>query len=196
MGLRISLGVCLAVSLGAANGAAAEAMSFEDPQWSFSVFAGQMANDGWETIVLDPTEIEWLDSNLAAAVIGRDWTLGNPRLRFGFEGQLVKHWGDQDHYEISVPLTVRYRALDPWIPLQGASFGLGLSWASEVPKIEVERKGESQQVLAHWYAEVEFGRPDWVVYPFLRLHHRSDGYVIADFDTGSNGVVFGLRYPF
>lgn len=192
-----SFGVSLvaAATVAAAN-VAAEGLTFEDPQTTLSVFAGQMTDDGWETIVLKPSETEWIDSYLAAAVIGRDWTVWNPRLRFGIEGQLVKHWGEQDHVEISVPLTIRYRALDPWIPVQGASFGLGLSYASEVPQVEVDRKGDSQKWLAHWYAELEFGKPDWTVYPFLRLHHRSDGYVIADFDTGSNGVVFGLRYPF
>lgn len=189
----LAAGVC-AVAL--AGPVAAKELAFSDPQMAFSGFAGQMTDDGWETIVLSPQDTEWLDSHLGALILSKDWAFGDPRLRVGFEGQVVKHWGDQDHMEFNVPATIRYRALDPVIPVQGASFGLGLSYATEVPQVEVDRKGDSQRLLAHWYAEVEFGKPDWAVYPFLRLHHRSDGYVIADFDTGSNAVVFGIRAPF
>ncbi len=176
--------------------AQADGRFFEDGQTALAAFAGQLTDDGWETIVLDTGNITWIDSYVAALIVSRDWTALNPRLRFGVEGQAVVHTGEQDHLEVNVPLYIRYRALDPWVPVQGAAFGLGLSYATDVPEVEVERKGESQRLLAHWFAEVEFGRPNWTVYPFLRLHHRSDGYVIADFDTGSNAVVVGLRYPF
>lgn len=190
--LKTLLTACLLL----ANTATAQGLSFSDPKSAVSLFGGQMTNDGWETIVLKPGQTEWIDSHLVGLVIERDWQIWNPRLRFGVEASLVKHWGAQDHLELNVPLYIRYRALDPWIPIQGASFGLGLSYASEVPQVEVDRKGESQELLAHWYAELELGKPNWAVYPFIRLHHRSDGYVLADFDTGSNAVVFGLRYPF
>ncbi len=196
---RVRSGLAILATLLSAQAAAAQDADqpfFSDPRNSFSVFGGQMTNDGWETIVIRSGDTEWLDSNLAGAVIARDWTAFNPRLRFGIEGTVVKHWGQQDHVEFDVPLYVRYRALNPPVPVQGVAFGLGLSYAMEVPQVEVDRKGQSQKLIAHWFAELEFGKPDWVVYPFLRLHHRSDGYVLADFDTGSNAVVIGLRYPF
>lgn len=166
-------------------------------QTSLSVFAGHMTNDGWETVVLRPSQIDWVDDRVLGLAVARDWAIQGTNLRFGVEGSLVKHTGPiQDHVEVNAPLTLRYRAPDPVIPVQGAAFGLGLSYAGDRPQVEVARKGDSQKLLAHWFAEVELGTPDWAVAPFVRLHHRSDGYIIAPFDTGSNAVVVGLRYRF
>lgn len=161
-----------------------------------SLFGGELTGDGWETIVHSPGETDYRSSWLAGVGVSHEWPIFDPRLSLGLEGQLVRHFGEQTHWEVNAPVVLRYRALAPALPLSGAAFGLGLSYASERPEIEADRKGQAQRMLAYWMAEIEFGKPGWAALPFIRLHHRSDGYFIADFDTGSNAVVFGLRHRF
>jgi len=54
-----------------------------------------------------------------------------------------------------------------------AALGLGLSYATEVPEVEVEIEGASHQWLVCWVAEITAGpvNAPWVL--ALRLHHRS-----------------------
>lgn len=174
----------------------ATAELWEDRQQAVSVFGGQMTWNDYGTIAYKPGDVEWADSHFAGVAYSRDWEGPIPQIRLGFEAQLVTHWGINDHVALNLPATIRYRALDPWIPVQGAAFGLGFSFASEPPQIEIERKGKSQEVLPYWFMEIEFGTPDWRAVPFVRIHHRSDGYIFADYDTGSNGVAAGVRVPF
>ncbi len=167
-------------------------------EWSSAVsgFAGRMTWGDYGTIAYSPQEIDWADSRFYGLAYSRDRATGWGGLRLGWEMQLVVHEGISDHVALNVPATVRYRVADPVVPFQGAAFGLGASFASETPRLEVERKGQSQRVLPYWFMELEFGKPSWRASPFLRIHHRSDGFVFAPFDTGSNAVAAGLRLSF
>ncbi|WP_138470959.1 hypothetical protein [Poseidonocella sp. HB161398] len=166
--------------------------------WSsaLSAFAGRMTWGDYGTIAYAPGSIDWAESRLYGLAYSRDRALGGHGVRIGWEAQLVAHEGVSNHVAVNLPATIRYRAADPVLPWQGAAFGLGASFASEAPELEKERKGQSQQVLPYWFMELEFGKPSWEVAPFLRIHHRSDGFIFAPFDTGSNAVVLGLRHAF
>ncbi|MGB0904096.1 MAG: hypothetical protein ACPGVJ_04285, partial [Mangrovicoccus sp.] len=91
----------------------ARALEFSQPQTSLGVFAGTFTNDGWETIILTPGEIEWINSNLYGVSLARDWQTSLKGLRFGIEAQLIQHNGQQDHTEVNLPLFLRYRADSP-----------------------------------------------------------------------------------
>ncbi|MEM1130730.1 MAG: hypothetical protein AAGH83_09435 [Pseudomonadota bacterium] len=181
--------ICLACGC-SATGALAE------PRDAVSIFAGQMTEDSWDDIFEEPGGIDWEQSWLGGMALSRDWPIYQTGLSFGVEGQALIHAGDQSHLEFNLPVVLRYRLPPNPVPVSGAAFGIGLSWASEVPEIEVERKGDSQRLLVYWMIELELGRSDWDLLPFLRVHHRSDGESVADFDTGSNAVLAGLRYRF
>lgn len=166
------------------------------PQDGVALLFGQMTQDSWDDIAQEPGGIDWEPSWLVGMALSRDWQIRESGFSYGLEVQALRHFGEQTLWEFSLPVVLRYRAASPPLPVSGAAFGLGLSWTSEVPQIEVERKGESQRLLAYWMAEVEFGNPSWDLLPFLRLHHRSDGGSVANFDTGSNAVMAGIRFLF
>ncbi|WP_172330472.1 hypothetical protein [Mangrovicoccus sp. HB161399] len=185
-----------AVALLAGCLAAAAPAGAEEWRSALSVFAGRMTWGDYGTIAYSPQDIDWAGSRLYGLAWSRDRPAGWGGLRVGWEAQLVAHEGVSNHVAVNLPATVRYRFADPVIPWQGAAFGLGVSIASEPPELEEERKGQSQQVLPYWLMELEFGRPSWRAAPFLRIHHRSDGFIFAPFDTGSNAVAVGLRVSF
>jgi hypothetical protein len=68
-----------------------------------------------------------------------------------------------------------------------------LSLASEPSQTEIARTGESTELLAHWFFELEFGRDETRYRPYLRLHHRSHAWETFDARTGSNAVLVGVR---
>ncbi|MEM8554078.1 MAG: hypothetical protein AAGF71_04540 [Pseudomonadota bacterium] len=188
------LGCALAVGLFAPSVHADESATGKDRK--LAVFAGQMTFDDYGTIAYDPGNIDWADSHLAGLAYSQKWRDISQRFTLGWEVQLIGHTGINDHVELNIPVWIRYNPIDPWFPFQSAGFGVGPSFASSPPELEIERKGQSQRAMPTWFMELEFGDPDWVVSPFIRIHHRSDGYIFADFDTGSNGVVAGVRFSF
>ena len=76
------------------------------------------------------------------------------------------------------------------------AWGIGPSYATEVPAIELETNDSSSRWLVYWYGELTVGPPasGWEV--LLRLHHLSDAFGLVAEDGGSNAVCAGLRYRF
>jgi hypothetical protein len=85
-------------------------------------------------------------------------------------------------------------------PIRGfdtsAAFGLGLSFTSDLPQIEVELEGESSRNLIYWVMELTAGPTDarWAV--SLRLHHRSVAYGLMGEEGGMNALGLGMRWRF
>ncbi|MEM8554079.1 MAG: hypothetical protein AAGF71_04545 [Pseudomonadota bacterium] len=162
-----------------------------------SVSAGSMTEGSWEQALGLESGFKLSKPRLLSLGLWAERPVLSERTVLGVEFNGLYHSDGKDSFvEISLPVIARYRAIDPWLPIQGAAFGLGVSWASEIPPLEIERKGDSAQLLIHWLAEVELGRPQWRYTPFLRLHHRSDAWGVVDVDTGSNGFLLGLRLAF
>ncbi len=157
-----------------------------------AIFGGVHVAQNWEDVFADPANIEWRDSVLFGAAYGREWDTRFPAASLGFELQGSIHAGEQDHFEFNLPAFLRLQPPD-LVPVRSFGFGLGLSYATKVPLVEVERKGQSQQLLFYWAIEAEFGPKDGVRSTFVRLHHRSDGFGFFETDTGSNFLVVGLR---
>lgn len=74
------------------------------------------------------------------------------------------------------------------------AFGLGLSYATEVPAIEVDNKGSSENTLFYWTFETEFGGRESGRSVFWRLHHRSSGFGLLGEVGGFNAMVLGVRW--
>ncbi len=170
---------------------------------SISVFGGLLTDNPWEEVVLLPWKIDLQRPGLvgiaAAYPLGTPIQLRHGTLDFAVEGQVVRHFGLQRHWEFNLPLSVgltpRRRILSA---IDRVAFGMGLSYATYEPALEMQRgRGRVEQTLIYWNAEVERhldSRPGNSI--FFRLHHRSDGFGLIGDGGSSNGLVFGLRRRF
>ncbi len=162
----------------------------------YSGFAGAMTEGRWHE-ALRPGRLEFAESGLIGGTIGWERRIGTSRFSYGIEAQVVGHFGRQDHFEFNLPVTLRYHPERP-LPraLSSAAFGVGVSHATKVPQVEIDRRGASQRNYVYWMGELEFAtrRPGRTA--FVRLHHRSDGYGLYEASSGSTAWVFGLRMSF
>lgn len=160
-----------------------------------SVFAGRLTDNKWREIAaLD--DIGLRDAYLLGAALSRE-VGGGVRWAVEVEGQVVKHFGSEQHWELNGVLLGRWRAF-PWdatLPTSVA-FGIGPSYATEVPPEEVAMNGASARLLLYWTVELELSRPDRPFSAFARLHHRSNGYGVFAETGGSNWLALGLRRRF
>jgi hypothetical protein len=165
-----------------------------EAHWILTAFGGQMTDNAWEE-ALNPAETDFIDSYLVGLAVGRDFA-SRGAWHFGWESQVVSHFGEQDHFELNLPFYARYQTSATWKFFKSFTFGLGLSYASEVPQTEINRDGESASTMLYWMGEIEFHLPSETTTLVFRLHHRSDGYGVIDVDSGSNALVLGLRRKF
>lgn len=162
-----------------------------------SVFAGVITDQDFHDILLEPQETDFLDSEMIGAALGFERPTRWSRIDLGGEIQVVKWFGTQDHWELNaMPIIGRYRFEGTAWLLRSVSFGLGLSYASEVPVEEVIDDGVSNRFMVYWSAEAEFGRTDSTYTPFIKLHHRSNAFGLIEEDAGSNTLAVGLRRRF
>jgi hypothetical protein len=166
--------------------------------WWTTIYGAQISSQpGWEDIIIDAPGTRFVDSYLATLAVSRQYAERKQgALTIEAEGQVVKHFGDQTHWEFNaIPIVLRWHRF-PWSErvATSAAFGLGLSYATELPPVEVALEGESHQTLVYWLLEMTAGPKDarWAV--SLRIHHRSVAYGLMGDDGGMNAVGLGLRY--
>lgn len=157
-----------------------------------SIFVGKQVSDGWQDIFTDPHDLDWRHSGVVGVAMGHEWHLAGP-LKLGFEAQVAQHFGEQDHTEFNLPVTLKL-STEPLRPLRSLGFGIGPSFATEVPPIEVETRGGSEQLLLYWMIEAEFASPSPAATIYGRLHHRSNGFGTVAENGGSNVLVIGVRH--
>ena len=147
------------------------------------------------------------DSNFAGAALTRtivpSFAIPLPGTDFAFrgnrielEGQVVRHFGEQHHWEGT--LALMFRTGD--IPLFGGlsvnlGFAEGFSYASERPELEGSPRVRPRHFLNYLAVEAEFKHaslPGVAVVP--RIHHRSGVFgLIAPKTSGSNFIGIGVR---
>jgi hypothetical protein len=165
--------------------------------FSVAAYAGRLTKEKWEKAFL--ADAEYADATLV--VVAGTWTAArffNDRLSWELEAQVGKYSGDQSHWEFNLPiLALRWHRF-PWDTYVSTSlaWGIGPSYATEVPPVELETNDSSSRWLVYWFGELTAGPPAsrWEV--LLRLHHRSDSFGVVAEDGGSNAVCAGLRYRF
>jgi len=166
--------------------------------WSTTVYAAAISSQpGWEDILIDAPNTRFVDSYLVTLALSRQYAERKEgTLTLEAEGQVVKHFGDQDHWEFNaVPIVLRWHRF-PWSQrvATSAAFGLGISYATELPPVEVQLEGESHQALVYWVLEMTAGPTDARWAASLRIHHRSVAYGLMGDEGGMNAVGLGLRY--
>lgn len=164
---------------------------------SLNLYWGRLADNHWEE-VLQPGELELVDSWLVACSYARRLGGIDDLLSFEAEGQLVRHYRRQVHWEINALATLRWEAFpwDRWLDTSLA-FGLGPSLATRLPEVEVENDGSSRRFLAYWMLEAAFSLPEYPQLALIaRLHHRSDAYGLLAENGGSNAPAIGIKVRF
>jgi hypothetical protein len=153
---------------------------------------------GWEDVMVNPAFSKYVDHYLAVAALSKEYARRfNGRLALEWEGQVGYDFGGQTYWEFNVvPVMGRWRfgAFEGFDT--SVAFGLGLSFTSDLPEIEVELEGESNRELIYWVLELAAGPTDapWAL--SLRLHHRSVGYGLFGEDGGMNALGLGMRWKF
>ncbi len=192
----LTLALVLSSLLAAGNAAAAE----EERRWSLTLYGGTLVNADLGEIVTEfPPETE--GSQFFALTLAREFATSGPHLRWEVEGQVVKHFGRQDHWELNPVLVLRWITFpwDRWADTS-AAIGLGVSYATEVPEIEARRHPNtgSAHLLAYLMIELSVGIPgvpEWSV--VARVHHRSGAWgLFSDVHGASNALALGIKYRF
>jgi hypothetical protein len=172
----------------------------EKGNWSATVYGARIATQpGWEDLLIDSANTEFVDAFLVTGALSREYAQRRGgALTFAAEGQTVYHFGSESYWEFNaIPIVTRWSRF-PWSQRMAtsAAFGLGLSYTSELPLVEVALEGESHQALIYWVMELTAGpvRAPWEV--SLRLHHRSVAYGLMGDEGGMNAVGLGMRYLF
>jgi hypothetical protein len=116
--------------------------------------------------------------------------------RIEVEGQVLRHFGDQHHWEGTIALMFRTGQIPLFWGLSvNLAFGEGISYASERPRLEGSFRVEPSRFLNYLAFEAEFSHASLPgVYFVPRIHHRSGIFgLIAERESGSNFIGAGLR---
>jgi hypothetical protein len=186
---------------------AAAALFFSAPalcavpeEWTATVYAARVSGEAtWQDVIKDPVGAKYIDTYVVAGAIARPYaSFRADALRFEAEGQVAYNFGGQDHWELNVmPVVARWSRF-PWSERvhMSVAFGLGLSYATDLPEVEVELEGSSHQTLIYWALEVSAGPASSSWEMLLRLHHRSVAWGLMGQEGGVNAVGVGFRYRF
>jgi hypothetical protein len=160
------------------------------------VYAGKLSQDHWYESFGPGTD--FFDSNIAVVALSHTFhRAADLSHSYEIEAQIAQHSGLQDHNEFNLLAAYRWHHM-PWSSRFNSSvaFGLGVSYATELPSVEVSRKGESDRLMAYWHLELALGPPksDWQA--MLRLHHRSPAFGLFGDEGGANALTLGVRYAF
>ena len=164
--------------------------------YALTVYGGHVTEDKWTDSI--SSNVNFVDAHILVGALA--WTmtrLYDGALSLELEGQVAKYSGVQDHFEFNLPVIGRWQKF-PWNKVVDTSFafGLGLSWATEEPKVEKMLNDSTQQLLIYWLIEIALGPPNanWAM--VFRLHHRSDAFGLIAEDGGSNTLAAGLKFRF
>lgn len=183
----------------------------EAKPWNYFAYGGQFtATDLMPILFRQRTDYK--DSYIAVLGASRE---ADFRIRFfQFESELnvVKHFGEMNHFEGNGLYSARVKNLF-YLPMSFA-FGEGLSIASENPRLENKSKGiyyenyqfliqskgiESRNILNFIMVELDYGlsKPFYDSKIFMRIHHRSGVFGLLcppDPACGSNFVSYGIKF--
>jgi hypothetical protein len=127
-------------------------------------------------------------------LLGTDFAFHGNRIEL--EGQVLRHFGEQSHWEGTIALMFRTGQIPLFSGLSvNLAFGEGLSYASERPALEGSFRVEPTRFLNYLAFEAEFSHTSLPgVYFVPRVHHRSGIFgLIAPKESGSNFIGAGIR---
>lgn len=169
----------------------------DERRWAVTLYAGPLTKSSTRGVTHFYAKYE--DSQIAVGALSWKFAELTRHLWFEVEGQVGKHFGEQDHWELNALLIGRWVTF-PWNPylVTTLAVGNGISYATELPKLEIKpgaAEGASQW-LNYLLFELTFALPTHPEVAFVtRLHHRS-GFYRALAPNSINAVGFGIKYRF
>ncbi len=178
---------------------------------ALSVYSAGLIQGGLAAVFIDAFRWNFVGSTMVSVLVQRsvgNWDMRIGRVRLNgwsleAEGQLIKHFGVEDHFEATGSVLFRTGEIKLG---QHASFNIGiangLSWAFSKPKWEwgptKERGVDAPQLLWHIGVEAEISSPHLQgLSGFARIHHRSENYgALGAPWYHSNRIGLGIRYRF
>jgi hypothetical protein len=170
----------------------------DEKNWAINIYGGVITDgDLGSTFSMSADTV---DSHfLGALAMTRTLKRLNKHINIEGEGQIVKHFGDQNHMEFNAVLIGRWLTF-PWNSYITTSFaaGAGLSYATDIPEIEAEFHEETSQFLGYLLFELAFSLPSTPHWHLTtRIHHRSGaGGTFNNVHGASNALCFGIKYDF
>lgn len=166
--------------------------------WAATIYGAFVSNNSLEEIASMSAEYE-NSATLLVLALARHFATASDDLVMEWEGQLVQHIGDQKHQEFNALAAARWLRF-PWDKGldTSAAFGIGLSYATDVPELEEQNHDDAEKLLAYLLFEVEVAPPTWGDYSLvIRTHHRSGAFGLFNGVHGaSNAVGLGVKYQF
>ena len=169
--------------------------------WTVTLFGQQFIDDRLLEILFEGDLVRdrnFRSSYFASLAVAKDVLRFNRYLTVELEGQAIRHFGFQTHWEFTAAIIFRWLPF-PWDKYVDTSFafGDGVSAATDVPDVETDKidEGSGQEFLNLVILEFDFTLPRWPRWSFVaRLHHRSGAYGLLGEGEGSNFAGFGIRY--
>lgn len=165
---------------------------------ALTIYGARMSPNDWHEFFTDQSD-NFVDSYLLAVALARTMTDKADNFSLEVEGQAVRHFKMQNHWEFNLLGIIRWEKFwwDRWLDTS-AAFGIGPSWATEEPEIEIENDGETDRFLVYWMTELAVApfprHPEVEI--ITRIHHRSDAFGLVADDGGSNALAIGFKYRF
>jgi len=165
--------------------------------WAITLYSGRLTDTKLSSTATFNFEFEnayFIDLGLSR----RLYTFQN-YFDIEIEGQIARHFGDQDNWEFDLVAYFRW-LLFPWNEYLNTSFaaGAGLSYATSVPAIEAKLYEETARLLGALMFEFAFSLPQVPQWSLVTgIHHRSGaGGAFSGVQGASNAWVMGIRYTF
>ena len=166
--------------------------------YSLNLYVGRMTSNNWDEFFHNVDGLNFKDSYLIGVTLARCIGKYQDKASFEIEGQIVKHFNFQTHWELNALVAARWEKFW-WDDVLDTSvaFGLGPSYATDEPEIELENDGDTARLLIYWMLELAIGLPDYPrVALITRIHHRSDAFGLISDRGGSNALAVGLKWRF
>jgi len=145
-----------------------------------------------------PASLKLKDSYTFGVSVSKQFAEWTRYMRVEGELQVLKHFGDQDNWEFTGSVNLRW-VVFPWNRYVETSVALGegLSWATEIPALEKAdpTNSSNSQLLNYVLLEVTFAIPESPWSLVTRIHHRSGVWGLFG-HSGSNVLEAGIRYRF
>ena len=161
-----------------------------------TVYGGAHAQDDIADVFAFKAKFEDNDY-IAVAALAREFWHYKKYISFEVEGQIGKHFNNDTFWEFNGLIIGRWH-LFPWSKYLDTSLavGDGISYYTEVSKVEKADDDDSQRTLNYLLFELALGLPQYPRWDtVVRIHHRSGVLGLLE-GGGSNYVTGGVKFSF